>query len=424
MDNIFALSSGAPPAAIGVMRISGPRAMAAVETLCGALPEARRASLRTLRDGQGRVLDEALVLCFPGPETATGEDLAELHLHGGKAVIAAVSRALDSMDGLRAAQPGEFTRRAFANGRMDLAEAEGLAELLAAETELQRRVAQDVASGGLSRQVSEWREHVLALSAQVEAVLDFDDEDDVSDLPESFRKGVAALRGDIEAVLAQPPVESLREGFRVALAGPPNVGKSTLFNALLQSDAAITAPIAGTTRDVLERNVALEGVPFTLVDMAGLRDETGDEIEAIGVGRAAEEIAKADLVLWLDPENPAPGGAWVVHAKSDIAGSAVPSEGLSISARTGDGMNELRTRLVAEARERLPKPGSAALNSRQRELLADAAGSLECAGRSGRDPLLLGEDLRTVRAAFDAMVGRSGVEDMLDALFGRFCIGK
>jgi tRNA modification GTPase len=227
-----------------------------------------------LQDAGGAPLDSALVLWFPGPDTATGEDLAELHCHGGRAVIVAVEGALTALQGLRRAEAGEFTRRAFANGRLDLAEAEGLADLLSAETELQRAAALHTMQGALSRQVEAWRERVLVLSAQLEAVLDFSDEEDASDLPEGFTWNIAGLAKELGEWLTRPRAERLGEGFRVVLAGPPNAGKSTLFNALVESEAAITSPIAGTTRDVIERSVAIAGVPFTFVDTAGLRDDS------------------------------------------------------------------------------------------------------------------------------------------------------
>ena len=269
MDTIFALSSGAPPAGIAVIRVTGPAAGKALEQLAGKLPPPRQATRAWLVDSEGQRLDDGLVLWFPAPRSVTGEDLAEFHLHGGRAVIAAVEAALGQVAGLRKAEAGEFTRRAFANGRIDLAEAEGLADLLSAETELQRRAAIAGAGGLISREVEGWRLRLLGLSAQVEAALDFEDEDDVSDLPAAFTAEVEKLAGDLQAALAAPSAEPLREGFRVALAGPPNAGKSTLFNALLEDDAAITAAIAGTTRDVLVRPVALGGVPFSFVDMAG-----------------------------------------------------------------------------------------------------------------------------------------------------------
>ncbi|MGY6550756.1 MAG: tRNA uridine-5-carboxymethylaminomethyl(34) synthesis GTPase MnmE [Erythrobacter sp.] len=423
-STIFALSSGAPPAAIGVIRISGPKAAGALAALCGRMPAPRRASLAMLRDEAGAVLDQALVLWFPGPGTATGEDLAELHCHGGRAVVAAIERALDAMDGLRRAEAGEFTRRAFANGRLDLAEAEGLADLLSAETELQRAAALGMMQGALSRQVAEWRERVLALSAELEAVLDFSDEEDAADLPECFTWNIAALADELAAWLARPRAERLGEGFRVVLAGPPNVGKSTLFNALVESEAAITSPIAGTTRDVIERSVALGGVPFTFVDTAGLRDDGGDAIEVVGIERARAALGRADVILWLGPEGEGPEGAWEIAAQADRAGFAAKAAARhTLSAQTGVGLSELKAALVAAARDALPKPGEAALNARQHHRLQEAADAL-AAAQSLSDPLLLAEELRRARVAFDRLIGRATTEDMLDALFGRFCIGK
>lgn len=423
-DTIFALSSGAPPAAIGVIRLSGPDAALAVRALAGRVPTPRHASLMRLCDAAGDVLDEALVLWLPGPGTATGEDMAELHCHGGRAVIAAVESALGLMPGLRRAKPGEFTRRAFANGRIDLAEAEGLADLLSAETELQRKSALAMAGGALSRQVESWRERLLVLSAAVEAVLDFADEDDVSGLASDFGTRLAALRDEISTWLCRPRADALREGFRVVLAGPPNAGKSTLFNALVETEAAITAPIAGTTRDVLLRPVAIEGVPFTFADTAGLRDEAGDMIEAIGVERARDALDEADLVLWLGAEGEGPLEAWEIEAQTDRAGhlaKAAPRH--RVSARTGEGMEALRTDLVRTARDAMPRPGEAALNARQHERLSEAEAVLGFAATLD-DPLLIAENLRVARVSFDSLSGRATTEHMLNALFGRFCIGK
>ena len=321
-DTIFALSSGAPPAAIGVIRISGPQAGAALMALAGRLPAPRRAAFMRLRDGAGAVLDAALVLWLPGPQSDTGEDTVELQCHGGRAVIAAVEAALALVPGLRQAGPGEFTRRAFTNGKIDLAEAEGLADLLAAETELQRLAAVEMAGGHFSEQVAAWRERLLMLSASVEAVLDFSDEDDVALLPADFIARIAAFAEELGQWLARPRAEALKEGFRVVLAGPPNAGKSTLFNALIESDAAIVAPVAGTTRDVLTHPVALAGVPFRFFDTAGLREDSGDAIEAIGIERAQGAMRQADLVLWLGPEGDGPHGAWDIAAQCDRAGHA------------------------------------------------------------------------------------------------------
>jgi tRNA modification GTPase len=363
-------------------------------------------------------------LWFPGPKSVTGEDLAEFHLHGGRAVVAAVESALEALRGVRRAHPGEFTRRAFVNGRIDLAEAEGLADLLAAETELQRQVALASAGGALSRRVETWRVQLLTLSAQVEAVLDFEDEDDVSDLSVSFKSDVAALRSEIVEALASPPVEVLREGFRVALAGPPNAGKSTLFNALVDSDAAITAASPGTTRDVLTRSIAIAGLPFLFVDTAGLRAKTADEIEAIGIARAQREIESSDLVLWLGAEQEGPSGCWEIEAQCDRADHQCKrAPTYRVSALTGDGMDELKRGLIARATGALPRPGEAALSQRQRQMLWEAQSALEAAWEEA-DPLCLAEMLRLARLAFDRLIGRSSTEDVLDALFGRFCIGK
>jgi tRNA modification GTPase len=339
-------------------------------------------------------------------------------------VIAAVEAALASLPGLRRAEPGEFTRRAFANGRIDLAEAEGLGDLLSAETELQRVAALANAGGGLSRQVEAWRERVLGLSAEVEGVLDFSDEEDASDLPQCFTWNIAALAGELREWLGRPRSERLGEGFRVVLAGPPNAGKSTLFNALIESEAAITSPIAGTTRDVIERSVAIGGVPFTFVDTAGLHEAASDAIEAIGIDRARGELARADLVLWLGPEGEGPQGAWEIAAQSDRPGF-VPKQSprFTLSAATGEGVAALKSALVDTARETLPKPGEAALNARQHARLSEAAEALESA-RALSDPLLVAEELRRARLAFDRLIGRATTEDMLDTLFGRFCIGK
>jgi tRNA modification GTPase len=424
MDTIFALSSGAPPAAIAVVRISGPQAGDALVHLMGKLPRPREAKLASLRSSDGSLLDQALVLWFPGPKSETGEDCAELQLHGGRAIVDAIYAELRTIEGLRLAEPGEFTRRAFANGQIDLLQVEGLADLVAAETELQRRAALGIAGGALSRKVEGWRDRLLALSARVEAALDFDDEDDVTGLDESFVTDLERLSAELRQALAGPSAETLREGFRVALAGPPNVGKSTLFNGLIDREAAIITPIAGTTRDVLVQPMAIEGVPFTFVDTAGLRDETADPIEGIGIARARQEIEAADCVLWLGPEGGGPEGAWEIEARCDLPErERKHATKHCVSAMTGVGMDEFRRALAERARAVMPKPGELALGRRQRELVGAIADAL--AGASSlRDPLVIAEYLRTARVACDRLTGRAATEDMLDALFGRFCIGK
>ncbi|WP_446653332.1 tRNA uridine-5-carboxymethylaminomethyl(34) synthesis GTPase MnmE [Blastomonas sp.] len=427
---IYALSSGAPPAALAIIRISGPDAGAALAALAGALPEPRRASLRTLRDpASSDILDRALVLWFPGPDTATGEDLAELHLHGGRAVVRAVEAGLSAMEGLRLAEPGEFTRRAFLNGRMDLAEAEGLSDLLFAETEAQRVAAIRMASGHLSRQVEAWRREVLRLSALLEAELDFSDEDDVPEhAVDAVGEGISTLAGEIDLTLARPRAERLRDGIRVVLAGPPNAGKSTLLNALLQREAAIVSDIAGTTRDVIEAPVALGGIPFLLTDTAGLRAEGAEKIESIGIVRAQQAMAGADIVLWLGDEGEGPDHPrlWEIEAQIDRGGVSREtrrSPRHRLSARTGEGLETLVADLIETARTLLPASNDVALNARQHRLLSECASALHGA-EAQSDLLLRAEGLRLARHALDQLLGRTHVEDMLDALFGAFCIGK
>lgn len=419
-DTIYALSSGSPPAAIAVIRISGPRADAALGALTGRMPEPRVARLVTLRYAD-QAIDNALIIRFPGPASATGEDVVELHLHGGRAVVAAVLGALATVPDLRAAEPGEFTRRAFENGRIDLAEAEGLADLLAAETESQRRAALALAGGALSRQVETWRGDVLALSARIEAVLDFSDEGDVAQ--DDFSPAFVALAAQIDGWLARPSADRLRDGVRVVIAGPPNSGKSSLLNALAGRDAAITSDIPGTTRDVLEAPVAFNGVPFLLTDTAGLR-ESEDRIEAIGVARARATLDRADLVLWLGSPDEGPDRERTIRVQSKLdLGPPARDSDVAVSAVTGEGLDALVGIMTTRASALLPAEGEAALNARHRAALADVAAWLQ-EGRATTDLLIAAESLRQARGALDRVVGRAGVEDMLDALFGRFCIGK
>lgn len=422
-DTIFALSSGAPPAAIAIVRISGPQADAALEALAGKLPPARTAVLATLRC-ETEVLDRALVLRFPGPDSATGGSVAELHLHGGRAVVAAVLAALAKLDGLRAAEPGEFTRRAFENGRIDLAEAEGLADLLAAETEAQRRAALAMAGGALSRKVEWWRHRVLAAAAGVEAALDFSDEDDVGASPEPGWAGeVQTLAAEMRAALARPPAERLRDGVRIVIAGPPNAGKSSLLNALAEREAAIVSEMPGTTRDLIEAPISVRGLPILLIDTAGLR-ESGDPVEQIGIERARTSVAAADIILWLGDPAAAPPGSLRVQSKCDVIAAPGGAEvDATVSAVTGEGLSDLVDLLVHRARALLPRENEAALNARHRSLIAECLSDLDDAHRCD-DLLIAAEALRRARTSLDRITGRAGVEDMLDALFGRFCIGK
>lgn len=419
-DTIFALSSGALPAGIAIVRISGPRAAVAFRALSGPLPPPRTASLRAIRDADGAVLDRALTYWFAGPASATGEDMAELHLHGGRAVVAAVLAELGRHTGLRQAQPGEFTRRGFDNGRIDLAQAEGLADLLAAETEGQRRAAMLLAEGGLGRHTDRWRTQLLLVAAQVEAEIDFIDEADVAGQNSGWRDGAALLAADLATALAMPAAERLRDGVRIVLAGPPNSGKSSLFNALIERDAAIVTSVAGTTRDRIDAPIALGGVPLLLIDTAGLRDDATDAVEAIGIARSQAALAEADLVLWLGDARTVPERALLIAAKADLGPVA---EGLAVSVITGEGMVALREAIVMRAKAMLPPPDSIALNARHRGLIGEAQSAIG-AGVAEGDLLIAAELFRTARQALDRITGRAGVEDMLDALFGQFCVGK
>uniref|UniRef100_UPI003A8BB6E6 tRNA uridine-5-carboxymethylaminomethyl(34) synthesis GTPase MnmE n=1 Tax=Sphingomonas sp. GlSt437 TaxID=3389970 RepID=UPI003A8BB6E6 len=410
-----------------MLRISGPEAGWAVRMLAGVLPEPRVARLAKLADpANGEVLDRALILWFPAPRSATGEDVAELHVHGGRAVLAAVERALAAIPGLRPAEPGEFTRRALSSGRIDLAEAEGLGDLLMAETESQRRRAQAAVDGVVSKAVAGWAGRVLALAARVEAALDFADEDDVE--PELghhdlVARDSATLAHEMRAVLDEPPIERLRDGIRVVLAGPPNSGKSTLFNVLVDRDAAIVSPIAGTTRDRIEAPVVRDGIAYLLIDTAGLADATDDPIEAVGIDRSRKAMVEADLVLWLDDVPPPPSldAIWLFPRADDRETRG--EDRLAVSALTGAGMSALWLQISERAKALLPREDRLAVNRRQRALIEAAAEALEAAAHEG-DVVLRAEWLRLARAALDRITGTSGVEDMLDALFGRFCIGK
>lgn len=429
-DTIFALSSGSLPAAIAVLRISGPAAFAAITAIAGDLPTPRRASLRTLRHG-GEPLDRALVLIFPGPATATGEDLAELHLHGGRAVVRAVETALASMPGLRPALAGEFTRRALTHGRIDLTEAEGLADLLTAETESQRRVALRSAQGVIRRRIEDWSTTALQLSASVEALLDHGDEADVvaeADAIDAIGSRAHHLADAIDTILSAPTVDRLRDGIRVVLSGPPNAGKSTLLNALVQREAAIVSSTAGTTRDRIEAPVARAGVAWLFTDTAGLRAEPTDQVERIGIDRAREALNDADLILWLGDSSPPDQVAdrlhLLLHPRGDEPGRSAATTGrIAISAETGEGIDELWANMESAVATLLPAADAVPFNRRQHELAAQAAMFLRSAS-SNADPLLLAEDLRAALRSFDAITGKADVEAMLDALFGRFCIGK
>ncbi len=422
MDTIFALSSGRPPAAIAVIRVSGPRAHEAARELAGDLPEARTAVLRELKHpASGERLDEALVLRFDGPASSTGENCAEFQCHGGRAVVDAVLDALRRIEGLRLAEPGEFTCRAFENGRIDLTEAEGLADLIEAETESQRKAALALAEGGLKAQIALWQRRLLELSAAAERAIDYDDEDAAVD--PALLAGTATLAAELREWLDRPRAEPLKDGVRVVVAGPPNAGKSSLINAIAGQERAIVTDMPGTTRDHIEVPLSLDGIPILLTDTAGLR-ETDDTVEAIGVARAGALVEAADVLVWLGEPEHAPNHPRpiAVHAKSDLKerGSG-PHGSLPVSSVTGEGIKALLTRISEHATALLPTEGAIALNRRQARELEAAAEALET---TTGDVVLLAENLRAARAAFDRLTGRAGVEEVLDALFSRFCLGK
>jgi tRNA modification GTPase len=446
-DTIFALSSGRPPAAIAVVRVSGPRAGEALRALIGRVPEPRRAALARVRDpDSGEIIDEALALWFPGPNSETGEDVAELQLHGGRAVLAAVLAALGRIDGLRPAEAGEFTRRAFANGQLDLTEVEGLADLIYAETEAQRRQAYRQLKGLLGDKAEDWRRQLIEALALVEAGIDFSDEADVpAALAEEAKDGAARLLAEIRAVLADGHRgERLRDGMVVAIAGPPNAGKSTLLNRLAKREAAIVSPYAGTTRDVIEVHLDLDGYPVTLLDTAGVR-ETADPVELEGVNRARARAAEADLVLWVVDANdvgaqaiPKGGGrAWLIRNKVDLLGPEAataawvrnecePDKQIqihSISAKEGVGIDSLLQALAAVASAHLGAEPALITRARHRHALEETAESLAHALQRAEDDLVA-EELRLAARALGRLTGRVDVEDILDVIFRDFCIGK
>jgi tRNA modification GTPase len=429
MDTIFALASGRGKAGVAVIRLSGPLAHAAVERLAGSLPEPRRASVRRLTGSDSTHLDEALVLAFPEGASFTGEAVAELHLHGSPAVVAAVLRELGAIPGLRLAEPGEFTRRALENDRLDLAQVEGLADLIEAETEAQRRQALRVLSGDLGRRAETWRTALIRAAALLEATIDFADEEVPTDVtPEVtalLDATLADLRREAEGVTV---AERIRDGFEVAIVGRPNAGKSTLLNALAGREAAITSEVAGTTRDVIEVRMDLRGLPVTILDTAGLRD-TADTVESIGVARAIERAKAADLrVFLLEDEGetlplaPLPGDITAL-GKADIRTGPT----FAVSGKTGAGITRLIDRITDTLATRAQGAGIA-IRERHRTAIQRAIRALESARgevQHGPDRTeLAAEDLRTAVRALDSLVGRVDVEDILDEIFASFCLGK
>lgn len=449
-DTIFALSSGRPPAAIAVVRISGPQARDALETVTGRMPEPRRAALVRVHDpATSEVIDEAVALWFPAPHSETGEDVAELQLHGGRAVIAAVLAALGRIEGLRPAEAGEFTRRAFENGRLDLTAVEGLADLIYAETEAQRRQAYRQLKGFLGERAESWRARLIEALALVEAGIDFSDEADVpEDLVGPALAIARELRNEIaEAMAGAGRGERLREGLVVAIAGPPNAGKSTLLNRIAKREAAIVSPYAGTTRDVIEVHLDLDGYPVTLLDTAGIRD-SDDPVEQEGVRRAREQAASADLVLWVVdardavergdavPLRAAGTTTWTVLNKIDLMNERLvhdfiskskPTDcSFSLSAATGQGVNLLLDKLARHAADFFGTEPAIVSRERHRSALTSTLSALDRAvaeGARGREDIIA-EELRLSANTLARLTGRVDVEDVLDVIFRDFCIGK
>jgi tRNA modification GTPase len=448
-QTIFALSSGLPPSAIAMVRVSGPQAGPALTSLAGKIPSPRMASRVLLRDAAGHPIDDAVVLWFPGPASATGEDVTEFHVHGGRAVLAALFAALSALPEMRPAEPGEFTRRAFENGKLDLTEAEGLDDLIHADTDRQRRQALRHLKGLLGDKVRDWRTQIIEASALIEAGIDFSDEGDVSaELIAPALAKIKTLLGEIQQVLAeQGRSERLRDGLVVAIAGPPNVGKSTLMNQLARREVAIVSPHAGTTRDIIEVQLDLDGYPVTVIDTAGIR-ETDDPVEQEGVRRARARAAEADLVLWLSDaqhaENVHEGAApvWMIRNKIDLAGAkpeavsqwptgAMPGRrsaiaGFAISASRGDGISELIGALVGFAQNYFGGgEGGLIGRARQRQLLEQTVASLQRGiSAVGEGEELVAENLRIAAQSLGRLLGRIDVEELLDVIFRDFCVGK
>jgi tRNA modification GTPase len=431
-DTIFALSSGAPPAGVAIIRVSGPNVRFGLETLIDSIPEPRRASLHPIRGSDGNTLDHGLVLFFPAPASFTGEDVAEFHVHGGRAVVAAMLSALDALPGFRPADPGEFTRRAFANQRLDLTQVEGLADLVTAETEAQRRQALHQADGALGRLYDGWRERLVRARALIEAELDFPDEDDVpGSVSAEAWEIVASVEQEMVNHLADRRGERLRDGAEVVILGAPNAGKSSLLNAIARRDVAIVTPEPGTTRDLIEVKLDLGGYPVTLVDTAGIR-ETEGLVEREGIRRAEARAAAADLVLWLEDASwpaasPAPAGSVRVATKIDLIDSGVErSLEAAVSSTTGAGINALIALITSRILADLPEAESPLITrSRHRSAVQSAASSLAAARQGQSAPIeVRAEDLRIASDALARITGRIDVEDMLDVIFRDFCIGK
>ncbi|MGQ0674977.1 MAG: tRNA uridine-5-carboxymethylaminomethyl(34) synthesis GTPase MnmE [Rhodospirillales bacterium] len=441
-DTIFALASGRGRAGVAVLRVSGPGAGAALHALTGRdLPPARRAGLREFRDpGNGEILDRGLALWFPAPRSYTGEDMVELHVHAGSAVIEGIAQALSGLAFTRPAEPGEFTRRAFLNGKMDLTAAEGVADVVAAETAAQRRQALRQMDGALGRLYEDWRARLVRALAHFEAAIDFPDEDLPAGVAVAARAAAGELERDVRRHLADGQRgERLREGVSVAILGPPNAGKSTLLNLLSQRDAAIVSPIAGTTRDVIDIDMDLDGYPVRIADTAGLRRAT-DAIEAEGVRRARKRAEAADLKIVVLDATAWPAvdaaakveidaGAVVLLNKIDLRAIARPAlvdgkEALPLSLATGAGCDEAREAIAARVRALADTAGAPALTRARHRAALQACAEALARVQTAAMPELAAEDLRLAGRALGRITGRVEVEELLDAIFRDFCIGK
>lgn len=428
MDTIYALASAQGKAGVSVIRVSGPTAHAACELLCGDVPAARRATLRKLRDTDGQALDQALVLIFHAGSSFTGEDSVEFQVHGSSAVVAAVSDALSRIEGVRLAEPGEFTRRALDNGCLDVAQIEGLADLIDAETEAQRKQALRVLSGDLGVRAESWRRDLIRAAALIEATIDFADEDVPVDVSPEVNKLLARVTGDLAREIAGTRVsERIRSGFEVAIVGAPNVGKSTLLNALAGRDAAITSDIAGTTRDVIEVRMDLAGLPVTLLDTAGLR-ETEDKIEALGVDLARRRAVTADLrVFLIEPYAEKPDLYQAEDIVRTAKGDRQAGEHPGVSGQTGEGLDDLVASITRIFADRATGAGIAT-RARHRSAMERGLESLHRArdllagGEETAD--IAAEEMRTAVRALDSLVGRVDIENVLDEIFASFCLGK
>lgn len=429
-DTIAALSTGIGRSAVAVIRLSGPACADILERLSGVLPEARRATLRQLRDPDtGERIDSGLILYFPGPGSFTGEDCAELQVHGSRAVTRRLLDILAGMPGVRLAEAGEFTRRAFENHKLDLLDVADLGDLIDSETEWQRRAAMGGESARLRQRIQSWRHRFVELLALVEAEIDFSDEADAAPAVQMIGGNVATLADEVAAAIANRVArERIRDGFRVVLAGAPNAGKSSLMNAIAGRDVAIVSPVPGTTRDVLEVRLDLRGMPVLLQDVAGMR-ETADEVEIIGLVRAQEAMAAADLVLWLcaadaPADGPPDGLTYVlVNSKADMAPEG-SGAGMDVSSLTGEGIDDLLALIAERAEAGLAgREERLLMSARDTRCLQEAHEALIRAAGENR-PEIVATELRLSVQALRRVLGEIGIEEVLGHIFARFCIGK